>query len=119
MQSISVTVFIISETFFSPQNERERLYLLTRVAGAFSSSATYSAEDLLAAINGQHQFVDVPFYPTFFLRRMWDGMATTLRAHYQSGRVGIRRRSVLEFDYSDYLVPPAVVFRLLLVLAFE
>ncbi len=58
------------------QDERERLYLLTRCAGAFSTCATYSAQDLLVAINRRHQFVDVPFHPTFFLKQIWDGMNT-------------------------------------------
>jgi hypothetical protein len=94
------------------QDERQRLYLLTRCAGAFSTCATYSTEDLLAAIIGQHQFVNVPFHPTFFFHQMWLGMIITLRANFEAGRGNYRRRnSVVELDYAGYLVPPASFVR--------
>jgi hypothetical protein len=64
----------------------------------------------LAAINGRHQFVNFPFHPTFFLRRMWEGMITTLRPNYQESDLpNNRHRSIVEIDYSGYLRQPVVV----------
>ena len=51
---------------FSP-DEQQRVHFVTRRAGGlFRTPATYAADDLLAALNGRHQFVNVPFHPTFF-----------------------------------------------------
>jgi hypothetical protein len=102
--------FLLSFT----RDERQRLFLLTRHAGTFPTCATYLTEDLLAAINGQHQFVNVPFNPTFFLLRMWEGMISSLRANFQAEHASIRRRSVRIVDYSVHLEPPVVAFRSLI-----
>ncbi len=88
-------------------NERQRLFVVTRRCGpVFATCSTNSAEDLLAAIIGRHQFVNVPFHPTFFLRRMWEGMITTLRPNYQGSDLpNNRHRSMVEIDYSIFLRP--------------
>ncbi len=114
MLLILVTVFTILETFcrfFLKMSVNACIFLPDVLVNFPPAPFTYSTEDLLAAINAFHQFVDVPFHPTFFLKRMWDGMAATLRAYYEAGRVSSRRRSVVEIDYTDYLESPAVVFR--------
>ena len=92
---------------FSP-NEQQRVYFVTRRAGNFSTCATYAADDLLAAINGHRQFVNVPINPTFFLMRMWEGMNATLRPAFfdPQRRPMNRHRSTVEIDYSVHLLPP-------------
>ena len=92
---------------FSP-NEQQRVYFVTRRAGNFATCATYAADDLLAAINGHRQFVNVPINPTFFLMRMWEGMNATLRPAFfdPQRRPMNRHRSTVEIDYSVHLLPP-------------
>jgi hypothetical protein len=95
--------FLVSFT----DDERQRLFLVTRRSGSvFATCSTYSAQSLLAAIDGRHQFVNVPFEPTFFLRRMWEGMNGSLRpAFFDPDRQANRIRSMGEIDYSTFLRP--------------
>jgi hypothetical protein len=100
--------FLVSFTF----NQRQRLFFVTRRSGSFATCSTYCAEDLLMAIDGRHQFVNVPFHTTFFLRRMWEGMYGTLRAaFFDPQRPANRQRSLVEIDYSVFLRPPDAAWR--------
>jgi hypothetical protein len=96
---------------FSP-DEQQRVHFVTRRAGGlFRTCATYAADDLLAALDGRHQFVNFPFHPTFFLMRMWEGMNTPLRPDFQDQQLTQRppnqHRSRFGMDYSDHLLSDA------------
>ena len=92
--------FLVSFT----EDERQRLFVVTRRSGSEATCSTYSAEDLLAAIDVRHQFVNFPFHPTFFLRRMWEGMIVPLRpAFFDPNLPHNRHRSIVEIDYSVHL----------------